>query len=144
MSGYHGPAICIRPGGNGDVTEDNMAWTHVDRKMNPQRVGSGIIVGNHIYILNETGMAWCLDLTTGEKLWEQRLGGKSWSSMAHVDGRLYVNNMDGKTFVLKPTPEKCEVLAENELGELTRGSLAFSNGQIFVRTYKHLYCIGKP
>jgi hypothetical protein len=36
------------------------------------------------------------------------------------------------------------VLAENPLGEYVLGSAAASNGQIFIRTGQHLYCIGKP
>ena len=59
----------------------------------PRDVGSGVIVDQYLYILNEPGLAWCLDPATGEKKWEERLaGGVSWSSMNHVAGRLYVNN----------------------------------------------------
>jgi len=61
--------------------------------------------------------------------------------MVHAAGRLYISNEAGTTFVLEPTTEKCKVLAENKLGELTRASPAFSNGQIFIRTHKALYCI---
>jgi hypothetical protein len=85
-----------------------------------------------------------MEVATGTRLWQKRLGsGGSWSSMCHVDGRLYVINMEGTTFVLKPDPAECQVVAENKLGELTRGSLAFSQGKIVARTYKHLYCIGE-
>ena len=109
--------------------------------MNPQRVGSGTIVGDHVYILNENGIAWCLELATGKKLWEQRISSPSWSTMTHVDGRLYVSNMQGETLVLKPNPEKCEVIATNKVdGELTRASLAFAGKRAYQRTYKHLYC----
>jgi outer membrane protein assembly factor BamB len=103
-----------------------------------------VIVGDHLYILNEPGIAWCMEVATGKRLWQQRLGtAKCWSSMCYVDGRLYVVNMDGTTFVLKPDPTACQVIAENKLEELTRGSLAFSQGKIVVRSYNHLYCIGK-
>ena len=139
MSGYHGPAIAVRVGGKGDVTETHRLWLH-DKK-NPQRVGSGVIADGHIYILNENGVAWCLDLKTGEKKWEERLGGRAWGSMSHVDGKLYVSNQDGTTYVLEASPEDCKVLAENRLDELTRASHAFSDGQVFVRTYQHLWCI---
>jgi outer membrane protein assembly factor BamB len=142
MSGYGGPALAVRSGGSGDVTETHAVWSHKEK--NPQRVGSGIIVGQNIFILNENGVAWCLDLATGERRWEQRLGDANcWSSMCHVDGRIYVINMEGETIVLEPDPAECRVVAQNPLGELTRGSLAFSQGQIFVRTYQHLYCIGQ-
>lgn len=144
MCGYHGPSLAIRRGGQGDVTKSHRLWMLEDRKQNPQRVGSGVIVGDHLYILNEPGIAWCIELKTGKKLWEQRLGtAKSWSSMCYVEGRLYIVNMDGVTFVLEPSAKSCKILAENPLGGLTRGSLAFSQGQIFVRTYEHLVCIGK-
>ena len=142
MSGYHGPAIAVKTGGKGDVTESHRLWWHQNK--NPQRVGSGVIVDGNIYILNENGIAWCLDLESGEKLWEHRLGGKTWASMSHVDGRLYVSNEDGTTYVLEVNPEECKVIAENHLDELTRASHAFTNGQVFIRTYKQLWCIGTP
>jgi outer membrane protein assembly factor BamB len=140
MSGYHGAALACRTDGSGDVTDTHRLWLHEDK--NPQRVGSGVIVGEHIYILNEPGIAWCIELASGKKLWEERISSASWSSMVHVDGRLYVVAMDGETQVLKPNPDKCEVIAQNPLdGETTRASLAFADRQIFVRSYKHLYCI---
>jgi outer membrane protein assembly factor BamB len=97
-------------------------------------------VDGHVYIHNEP-IAWCLDAKTGEKKWEQRLSGPTWSSMVHVAGRLYICNKAGTTYVLEPTPEACKVLAENKLGEQVEGSPAFSDGEIFIRTFQHLYCI---
>ena len=69
MCGYTGPAFAVKSGGSGDQTEKRL-WTH---PKNPQRVGSGVVVDEYIYILNEPGIAWCLDAKTGEKKWEQRL-----------------------------------------------------------------------
>jgi hypothetical protein len=45
--------------------------------------------------------------------------------------------------VLKPNPEKLEVLATNELGEGSNSTPAISNGEIFIRTFKGLYCIAE-
>ncbi len=140
MSGYHGPALAVRTGGKGDITESHRLWRHEDRKLLPQRVGSGVLVGGHIYILNEPGNAWCLDAKTGEQLWEKRLAGRSWCSMVFVDGRIYATSEKGDTTVIEPNPNECKVLAENRVGELTRASLAISDGQVFQRTYEHLYC----
>ncbi|MEX2173881.1 MAG: PQQ-binding-like beta-propeller repeat protein [Pirellulaceae bacterium] len=139
MGGYGGAALAVPATGEGDVTARRL-WHH-ERK-NPQRVGSGVVVKDHLYILNEPGQAWCLDVKTGERAWEERLpGGNSWSSMSHVAGRLYISNTAGTTFVLEPNPAECKIIAENKLDELTRGSHAFAGGEIFVRTYQHLYCI---
>ena len=138
MSGYGGAAIGVRTGGEGNVTETHRLWLH--DKRNPQRVGSGVMVGKHLYILHDTGVAWCMNAETGEKLWESRLGG-AWSSMVYADGKLYVVGSGGNAYVIEPDPSECKVLATNRLGETTRASLAFADNQIFIRTYKNLYCI---
>lgn len=140
MSGFHGPALAVRTGGQGDVTETHRLWIHETKNQLPQRVGSGVIVGGHIYILNEPGIAWCLDLKTGEKLWEERLTGRSWCSMVFAAGRIYATTEHGDTVVIEPNPNECKVLAESKVPELTRASLALSDGQVFQRTYEHLYC----
>jgi outer membrane protein assembly factor BamB len=142
MSGYGGPALAVRGGGSGNVTGTHRLWHHVDPKP-PQRVGSGVVVAGHIFIRNEPSF-WCQEAASGERLWEKRLetrGTRSWCSMTHVDGKLYVSNEAGTTYVLRPNTEECQVLAENKLDETTRASHAFSDGQIFMRTYEHLYCI---
>jgi outer membrane protein assembly factor BamB len=46
------------------------------------------------------------------------------------------------TAVVKAGPA-FEVLAENELDDYTLSSPAISDGQIFIRTAKALWCIGK-
>ena len=143
MSGYGGAAIAVEapPGSKGDIT-DKQLW-RVPR--NPQRVGSGVVVDGHVYILNADGTAQCQELKTGEVKWKERLAGESWSSMVHADGRIYIINMQGVTNVLEPNPKEMKIISTNSLekNEMTRASLALSDGQIFIRTYDHLYCIGK-
>jgi outer membrane protein assembly factor BamB len=144
MSGYQGPAMGMRlprPGANGDLTDSHRLWVV---EMNQQRVGSGVVAGGHVYILNDPGVAECIELETGQQVWRERAANASWGSMVLSGERLYVTDQTGQTVVLRATPEELEVLAENPLGETTRASVAPSNGQLFIRTYKHLYCIGKP
>jgi outer membrane protein assembly factor BamB len=142
MSGYGGAAIGVKagPGATGDLTESRL-WRH---ERNPQRIGSGLILGEHLFHLNEPGDAICLEVASGKEVWRQRLTTKSWCSMVYADGRIYVNNEQGETFVLEPATE-LKVLSRNTLekAEMTRGSLAFSDGQIFMRTYQNLYCFGE-
>jgi outer membrane protein assembly factor BamB len=140
MSGYGGSALAVKLGGSGDITKDRL-WHH---PRNIQRVGSGVIVGEHVYILEETGVPHCYELRTGKEVWqvESRPGGGSWSSMVHADGRLYVLTKNANTLVFAASP-KYEVLATNSLGpgEQTHSSLVVSNGELFIRTFKHLWCI---
>jgi outer membrane protein assembly factor BamB len=141
MSGYGGPALAVKGGGSGDVTQTHRLW-HQEMPKPPQRVGSGVVANNHVFILNENFVVWCLDSRTGEKKWEQRAGTeKSWCSMVHVAGRLYISNKAGATIVLEPNTSSLNILAENQLDEHIEASPAFSNGQIFIRTHQNLYCI---
>ena len=140
MGGFHGPAIGFKLGGAGDMTEKNRLWRQASR--NPQRIGSGVIIGKHIFMANEAGLAQCLNLMTGEEVWKDRLpGAKIWSSLVLAENRLYVTNQAGTTLMFAPNPERFELLGQNEIGEGTNSTLAFSNGQAFLRTFRHLYCI---
>src|SRR5262249_33726690 len=68
MSGYGGSAIAVKLGGSGDVTQDRL-WKHAS---NPQRVGSGVIVGEHVYMVDETGPPRCFELKSGEEVWKAK------------------------------------------------------------------------
>ncbi len=141
LGGFHGPAIGFKTGGEGDLTETNRLWRQAQR--NPQRIGSGVVIGKHLFVANANpAAAQCLDLETGKELWQARLPtGEIWGSVVLAQGRLYVTNPEGKTYVFAPNPEKFELLATNELGESTNSTPAISDGQIFLRTFQAVYCI---
>jgi outer membrane protein assembly factor BamB len=143
MGGYKGPAIGFKLGGSGDVTDTNRIWREEDKQ--PQRIGSGVVVGNHLYVANAgPSTAQCIDIETGKDLWVDRLdGGDHWGSVVMAAGRLYVTGQKGITHVFKPNPEKLELLASNDLGESSNATPAISDGQIFLRTDGHLYCIAE-
>ena len=115
------------------------------RSLGFQRIGSGVLHDGHVYILNATGVAQCINAKSGKVLWQERLKGKggrggSWSSMVLADGKIYAINQSADTFILKASPQ-FELLATNSLGETTQSSIAVSNGELFIRTYNHLWCI---
>lgn len=142
MSGFHGPALAVKLGGTGNITKDRL-WHHT--KQNPQRIGSGVIVGQHVFILEENGTPHCFDLNTGEEVWkvDQRpSGGGAWGSMVYADGRLYVTSRSGTTLVFAASP-RYELLAVNRINEHVDASIAISDGDLFIRSFKHLWCIGK-
>lgn len=143
MSGFHGPAMGFKLGGSGNVTESSRLWLNKERQ--PQRIGTGIIIGKHLYMVNEQFIAQCIEIETGKDVWQSRIPqGALWGSPVLVDGRMYVTNQNGTTIVFKPNTEKFELLAENALDERSNSTPAISNGQMFVRTFKHLYCIEEP
>lgn len=137
-SGFYGPVMAVRPGGTGDVTTSHRLW-HVAGK-NPQRVGSPLVWGGYVYLADAAGFAECLDARDGKRVWKERLEGKLWGSILLAGGKLYVSNLEGQTFVLATGP-KFERMATNDIGEPTYAALAASDGQLFLRTWKHLYCL---
>jgi hypothetical protein len=139
MGGYGGPAMGIRTGGSGDVTETHRSWRHATA---PQRIGSGAVIGEHVYILNEPGTFQCIEWRTGKILGTERLTTSTWGSLVHAGDRLYITNRDGETFVLAAKPQ-LEILSRNPLDETTQASIAVSEGELFLRTFKHLWCISE-
>jgi outer membrane protein assembly factor BamB len=141
MSGFHGSAMAVRTGGKGDVTQTHRLWHHT--KPNPQRIGSGMIVGDYLYMINAgPGTVQCIDLKTGTDVWNgKRLGTAFWGSPVLADGNFYATDQEGDTYVFAAKPD-FKQLARNQLGEHTNASVAISEGAIFIRTDKHLWCIG--
>jgi outer membrane protein assembly factor BamB len=142
MSGFHGSALAVKTGGKGDLTRTHRLWHHTDK--NPQRIGSGIIVGDYLYMVNAgPGTVQCIELMTGKDRWDgKRLGSAFWASLVLADGRFYATDHEGDTYVLAAKPE-FEQLSQNRLGEHTNASLAISDGDILIRTDEHLWCIGR-
>ena len=139
-----GNAIAVKPGGSGDVTESQRLW-RLDRAKSG--IGSGVIHDGYLYTITQEGIAACLDLKNGNTIWEERLKGpgvrgSSWSSMLLADGKIYVPNQSGDVFVLRASP-KFEVLATNSVSEATNATLAASDGELFMRTDKGLWCFAK-
>lgn len=137
QSGRDGPVMAIQPGGLGDVTASHIAW----QKPGGPYVCSAVLYGDHLYVHNEQGVLTCFVAATGETAYRQRLEGKFWASSVAGDGKVYITNENGTTFVVRAGP-KYELLATNKLDEYTLASPAISAGEIFIRTEKHLWCMG--
>ena len=139
MGGFGGASMAVRVGGEGDVTERHRLWYH---PTNNQRIGSPVIVGDYVYIVDEGGNAHCLELKTGKDLWKgERIPGTTWSSPVAAEGRLYLPTREGDVVVLATGP-KFDVLARNSLGgDTIMASPAISDGDIFIRSHMYLWCI---
>jgi outer membrane protein assembly factor BamB len=99
--------------------------------------------GALLYIVRDNGAAFALDLKTGAVVYgPQRLPPGAYSaSPVLADGHIYVTNEDGLTAVYKAGP-KFELVAKNDLNDYCLSSIAVSEGQILLRTSRHLWVIG--
>ncbi len=136
-----GDSIGFRLGGRGDVTATARLWA----RPRAMEVGTGIIVDGRLWTVDNNGVLRCTAVADGKPVLEARLpGGPAWSSMVSCAGRLYVTTRSGDTVVFAPDPKAFAPLAVNRLGEPTNATPAISDGEIFLRTSKALYCIAKP
>jgi outer membrane protein assembly factor BamB len=129
--------LAVRPEGTGDLPESQVEWTC--NKNVPSR-SSPLVADDLLYMVNEGGMASCLDLKTGEPVWQERLGGAFWASPLYADGRLYFFADDGASFIGE-AGRKWKKLAANKLDDGCMGTPAVAGKALFIRTKTHLYRI---
>ncbi len=141
MADLRGPAMGFKLGGTGDITEANRLW-HAEKR-NPNSVGTGVVLDGHIFRPNSgPGSIECVEAATGKSIWKERAR-DHWASIVLAGDYLYATNQRGTTVVFKPDPAEFQEVASNDLGELINATPAFSDGQIFIRTNEHLYCVGE-
>jgi len=133
------PMLVLKAGGRGDISRSHVLWTFG----NGPDVPTPVTDGTYVYVVNDRGIMFCLEARSGKEIYgRQRLRPGTYSaSPVLADGKIYVTNEDGVTSVVKAGPA-FEVLAENDLNDYTLSSPAISDGQIFIRTAKALWCIG--
>jgi outer membrane protein assembly factor BamB len=142
LGGFSGPGLGLELGGKGNITETSRLW-RIEK--NPQSIGSGVFIGKHVYRANagRPSPVQCLNPITGDIVWNGPAGGSCWGSIVSADGRLYVTNQAGTTIVFKSNPNEFELVAENHLREPSNSTPAISDSQIFIRTFRNLYCIAR-
>jgi outer membrane protein assembly factor BamB len=129
--------LAIRPDGSGNVTETAIAWRTT---RGAAYVPSPIAAGEWCLVVSDSGVAHCFAAASGDLAWQERLG-EQHASLVSANGLVYFLNDKGVTHVVRPGP-KYELLARNELGEDTFASPALSDGRIFIRGERTLFCIG--
>ena len=137
------PIIGVKTDGTGDVTETHTVW---QQSRNSPTISSFLYVKPCLYIASDNSTFAVLDAATGKPLWDKRLEGKPDSSSIYADGKIYVTTNIGITTVFKlnaDPKQDAEVIAVNEIGESVQATLAVAGKQLFLRTDKALWCIGK-
>lgn len=138
-TGFQEPSmLAVRIDGRGDVTKSHVAWT---LKRGVPLTPSPLLLGYELYMMNDGGIASCVDAKTGTELWRARINGNFSASPIYADGRIYFLSEEGLTVVIAPG-RKFQALATNQLDGETLASMAVSGGSIFVRSRTHLYRLG--
>jgi outer membrane protein assembly factor BamB len=131
--------MAIDPSGSGNVTKTHVLWS---KKNEGGYVPSPVASNGKLFLVDDKGMASAWDVKSGKQYWQEQLSrSKHHASAVAADGRIYLTSDEGVTFVVKAADDYA-LLAKNVLGEKVFASPAFSDGDIFLRGAKHLWCIG--
>lgn len=147
LTNAHGaerPIYAIRTDAAGELAEGKpgVAWL---QKRAGNYMQTPLLQGGLGYFCMDTGVLTVYQVATGERVYQQRLGGGTsgfTSSPVSAGDHLYITNEEGHTFVLAPGREY-KLLGENELGETVMSTPAIANGVIYIRGRKQLFAIGK-
>ena len=138
-SGFEAPTLrAIRLDGKGDVTKTHIAW---EQKNGVAALSSLLYVKPYLYSISRDNILHCLEATSGNIVWRQRLSGTYSASPVYADGRVYILSSEGVTLVLSPGA-KYDEIARNDISDTCYASMAVSQGNFYIRTARSLFCIG--
>lgn len=146
-AGYHyGPLYAVRPGASGDITlgndETSNKWIAWSQPRGASIHPCFLISGERLYVLFDAGLFACSNALTGEEIFPRKRlntgGGRFYASPWSYNGKIFLLNEDGTTWVVEDGPE-FKVLRKNSLGDVTWATPAIARGSLFIRTYASLY-----
>ena len=143
----NGQLLAIRPGKEGEVVDANAETAAAGRlavawkvRRSVARKPSVVLVDDLLFMIDDGGIASCLDARTGEEIWRERVTGNYSASPICAAGRLYFCSEEGKTTVVAASRE-FRVIAANQLEDGIMASPAAAGNALFLRTKTHLYRI---
>jgi outer membrane protein assembly factor BamB len=104
---------------------------------------SPVLANGLLFMVSDSGLASCLETANGKFVWQHRLPGRYFSSPIVAGDRVYFCNENSLTTVVAAGREFHQ-LAQNDLVGRTVASMAPVDGQLFIRTAHHLYCLQSP
>lgn len=142
VNGRPGPVFSVKPGGEGNVSQE---W--FTKRGGGRDLPSPIVLNGKVLVVNMQGVLTAYDAETGKEGDKIRLNGNfSAAPIAYKNLAFFVSE-SGETVVVK-ADEKLEVVGRNDLNagdeEIFRSSITPDDGQLLIRSTQMLYCVGKP
>ena len=105
-------------------------------------VPSPVATDKYLFLVTSYGTAVCYDAVAGTKYWEHDFGNPVYSSPMLAEGKIYIMDKKGMMNIIKADKE-FSLLSQCPLGEGSFCTPAFTNGHIFLRGDRNLYCVEK-
>jgi len=130
--------VAVDPGGRGDLTSDIRLRLSKGVPMKP----SPIMLGERLYMIEDQGVASCVNALTGETIWQKRIGQNYRASMIHAGGHIYILSDEGLVTVFAAKDEY-EEIAQHTFPAGFQASPAASGKKLYLRSMESLYCFEK-
>ncbi|MGB7343860.1 MAG: PQQ-binding-like beta-propeller repeat protein [Pirellulaceae bacterium] len=108
---------------------------------NAPYVPTPAVKDGHLYMVDDKGIASCVDANTGETKWFKRIGGNFGASPVIIGDKLLLISLDGQVTILKANTEY-EKISQFDLGGPVGATPAFANGRLLLRVDQELRCLG--
>jgi len=132
------PLIAVPPTGSGDITS-SIVWR--TNKAVPKR-SSQLLIGDLLFMMNDSGVASCIEAKTSNEVWTKRLKGDFWASPLYADGLIYCFSQQGNIPVFRAAREFDQV-ADNKLDDGFVASPAVAGKALILRSKTAVYRIEK-
>lgn len=156
------PVYAVKLGGKGTLTHHDLAWqSYVQNTEDTNSTGRSLDVRElssdvptplfyqgRFYVLNGTKKKLLSVEPSGKIAWSGDLKGKAifQATPTAADGKIYVMNFAGDVFVVQAGGDEFKLLHTAEMGDgenTLRSAIPISHGQLFIRTSKTLFCVGR-
>jgi outer membrane protein assembly factor BamB len=135
---YGSLLVAVRPGSKKNNVRAKVQWSMTKKvPLTP----TSLAIGGRLFCLAGEGVLTCLDIKTGKRIWQEKVGGKFYASPVCVNGRLYCVSKKGVVFVFA-AGDKYELLHKTSLGEMSYSTPAVANGVMYIRSKTKLRSLG--
>jgi len=143
------PVYAIRPQASGVLDDRAVAWTSRETRPVTSEVPTPAYYDGDLFVLSDSrNYLSRISVRTGQVIWSVPTPGRAKyeASPLAADGKIYLINFDGQVAVLSAASgELLRVIPMDKPveGEMVRASIIAAHGQLFIRTTRKLYCVGK-
>ena len=141
------PVYALKIDGQGVRRDDAVAWTTREHKKVTSEVPTPAVYDGDFFVLSDSRRSLSrVAAKTGEVKWTTPVRGSHEASPLAADGKIYTINFAGLVTIVDATDGKLIrtiPMEEQVESDPVRASIIASHGQLFIRTTRKLYCVGK-
>ena len=143
------PVFAVKAGGSGLLDDDSIAWASREVREVTSDVPTPAYYDGDFFVLSDVRKALSrVEPRSGKVKWTIDTPGRAKyeASPTAADGKIYIIDFDGEVAVIDAADGRVLntiSMDEPARGEVVRASVATAGGQLFIRTTRRLYCVGK-